>query len=134
LSALAGQLWLEMAALALAGLTSVAVGVSINASLQLGANPAMRGRVVALFFLIANGSNVVGGPMSGWLAETFGVRWSMGVNAAVTSAAALVLLAVWRRRLSEPSAITDTAPVDRPVVAPVPAASDGRPSVRPAPA
>ena len=132
LSALAGQLWLEMAALALAGLTSVAVGVSINASLQLGANPAMRGRVVALFFLIANGSNVVGGPMSGWLAETFGVRWSMGVNAVVTSAAAVALLAVWRRRLGEPSAITDTAPVDGPV-GPGPVVDDvPRPTVRPA--
>ena len=138
LSALAGQLWLEMAALALAGLTSVAVGVSINASLQLGANPAMRGRVVALFFLIANGSNVIGGPMSGWLAETFGVRWSMGVNAVVTSAAAVALLAVWRRRLGEPSAITDTAPVDGPAAtAPDPAGGEPealRPTVRPAPA
>ena len=110
LATVAGGLWLELVALALAGLTSVVVGVSLNASLQLGSDPAFRGRVIALFFLVANGSNVVGGPLSGWIAQTWGVRSSLGVNAAVTLAAAAVLGLLWARRLGEPSAISDPGP------------------------
>jgi MFS family permease len=106
----AGQLWVELVGLGLAGLTSVALGVSLNASLQLGSDPAMRGRVIALFFLIANGSNVIGGPISGWIAQTWGVRQSLAVNAVIILAAGAGLWLLWARRLREPSAIPDVGP------------------------
>jgi MFS family permease len=108
-AAAARPLWLEVAALVLIGFTSVTVGVGVNASLQLGAAPAMRGRVVALFFLIANGSNAVGGPMSGAIAQAAGVRASLAVNAAVVLVASAILGIAWSRRLGEPSAIPHAA-------------------------
>jgi MFS family permease len=58
----------------------------------------MRGRVMALYSILFLGSTPIGGPLSGWLAEQAGTRWSlmMGAVAAVISGA--VVLAALRRR------------------------------------
>ena len=48
----------------------------MNASLQLGAPAAMRGRIIAMYFYVMLGTNVAGGPLMGWIAE----RWSPGAT------------------------------------------------------
>ncbi len=87
---------------AVAGFVGLLLGVTLNASLQLGSPTAMRGRVIGLYFLVAFGSNVVGGPLVGWIAETWTAGASFGVSAVSVLAGALGLALHWRGRLAEP--------------------------------
>jgi MFS family permease len=82
---------------ALFGLALVIIGVatqtfttSTNSLVQLSTDPAMRGRVVAILLAIALGGTPIGAPIVGWVADTFGPRWALGVGAASGFAAALV--------------------------------------------
>jgi MFS family permease len=109
LAAPAPNLALEFFAVGLTGVASVAAGVSINASLQLGCRPEMRGRIIALYFLITYGSNVVGAPLMGWIAQTWSARWSLVAGAVPTLAAAAFVAVRWHGRLSEPGALPEAA-------------------------
>ena len=55
-----------------------------NAVVQLATDPAMRGRVLALLAVVFLGSTPIGGPITGWISETFGARWALALGA-VTS-------------------------------------------------
>lgn len=79
------------------GLTLVLIGVasltftnSTNSLMQLTTEPSMRGRVMALRLAIARGGTPIGAPILGWIADTFGPRWALGVGAASGFAAAIV--------------------------------------------
>lgn len=79
------------------GIALVAVGVSTqtftstsNSVLQLSSKPVMRGRVLAISIAIAVGGTPIGAPLVGWVADTFGPRWAIGVGAAAGLAAALI--------------------------------------------
>ncbi|GAA4005891.1 MFS transporter [Deinococcus rubellus] len=79
------------------GLTLVVVGISAqtfmnssNTIMQLSTEPAMRGRVMALRLAVALGAMPIGAPLLGWVADTFGPRWSMGMGAMSGLAALLV--------------------------------------------
>ncbi len=70
------------------GVMLVAVGMaaqmyttSTNSLVQLSTEPAMRGRVIAIQFAIALGGTPIGAPLVGWVADTFGPRWSLGLGA-----------------------------------------------------
>ena len=89
---------------ALFGLALVTVGLSAqtftttaNSTLQLSTDPAMRGRVMAMFFAIAVGGTPLGAPIVGWVADRFGPRWALGVGAASGILAALVAIDYLRR-------------------------------------
>ena len=89
---------------ALFGLALVVIGVSAQtftttsiATVQLATEPAMRGRVMAIFLAIALGGTPVGAPIVGWVADTFGPRWALGVGAASGFAAAFVGLRYLRK-------------------------------------
>jgi len=69
----------------------------------------MRGRIIALYFLITYGSNVIGAPLMGWIAQTWSARWSLVAGAVPTLAAAAVVGVRWRGRLSEPGALPEAA-------------------------
>jgi MFS family permease len=97
-----------MPGVAAAGFVGLLLGVTLNASLQLGAPTAMRGRVIGLYFLVAFGSNVAGGPLVGWIAETWTAGASFGVSAVAVLAVGLALAWHWRRRLAEPPAHPST--------------------------
>jgi MFS family permease len=109
LAAPAPSLALEFFAVGVTGIASVATGVSINASLQLGCRPEMRGRIIALYFLLTYGSNVVGAPLMGLIAQTWSARWSLAGGALPTLAVAAVLAIRWRRSLTEPGALAEVA-------------------------
>ena len=59
---------------------------------QLSTDPDMRGRVIAIFLAIALGGTPIGAPIVGWVADTFGPRWALGVGAAAGFAAAAVAI------------------------------------------
>ena len=79
------------------GLVLVVVGVfaqtfttTANSTVQLSTDPAMRGRVLAILLALALGGTPIGAPIVGWVADTFGARWAMGIGAASGLCAALV--------------------------------------------
>src|SRR6202035_4247167 len=61
----APSLPLELAALAVAGAASITFMATANSTLQLTAEPSMRGRVMALWFVGFQGSTPIGGPIVG---------------------------------------------------------------------
>ena len=79
--------------LAVAGAASVVYSSSTNGTLQIRADPPMRGRVVALYIMAFMGSTAVGGPLVGVVGEVFGPRASLWVGVIGCAAAALLALA-----------------------------------------
>jgi MFS family permease len=75
------------------GLANMTLIAATNTTLQLTARPDMRGRVISLYFLMIMGSTPIGGPITGWVAETLGTRWGMGMAAAAAGAATVLGLA-----------------------------------------
>ena len=65
---------LEAIALVPLGAASVTFAAGINSSLQLSADPAMRGRVMALYSVVFLGSTPIGGPITGWLSQSIDPR------------------------------------------------------------
>jgi MFS family permease len=76
-AAVAPTLPLELAALVFVGYGSITFNSYAKTTLQLAAEPAMRGRVMALWALAWQGSTPLGGPLVGWIAQDFGARWSL---------------------------------------------------------
>jgi MFS family permease len=60
-----------------AGFTMITLAQSANATVQLGVESTMRGRVMGLYILCFMGGTPVGAPIVGWVAELFGPRWGM---------------------------------------------------------
>ena len=72
------------------GLAAQTFNTSANSTVQLWTEPAMRGRVMAIYMAIAMGCTPLGAPLVGWVADRFGARWSLAVGAAAGFAAACV--------------------------------------------
>jgi len=62
------------------GFASLTMLTAANATIQMSTAPAMRGRVLALYIVVFLGATPVGSPVVGWVAETFGARWSIGIG------------------------------------------------------
>jgi MFS family permease len=99
-AAAAPSLGTAMVALVPLGMASVTFAAGVNSTLQLGAAPEMRGRVMALYSVVFLGSTPIGGPIVGWLAEVAGPRAGLvlGGVAALTAAAGGAI--AFDRRLS----------------------------------
>lgn len=74
-----------------AGATALTFTIAANSTVQMGSEPTMRGRVMALYLLCFLGGTPVGAPMIGALAEHFGARASLIVGGGVCAAAALLV-------------------------------------------
>jgi MFS family permease len=98
IAATAPTIELEALALVPVGAASVTFAAGINSSLQLAVDPAMRGRVMALYSVVFLGSTPIGGPLAGWLAETAGPRAGLVLGAVACLVAAGVAVAVLHRR------------------------------------
>jgi MFS family permease len=97
LAALAPNLALELAALAFAGAASISFMSTGNSTLQLAAEPSMRGRVMSLWFVAFQGSTPIGGPIIGVVMAVFGARAGLGLGAVTCAAAAVLGIAAMRR-------------------------------------
>jgi MFS family permease len=130
LAALAPNLGVELVLLALTGACSIAFMSTGNSTLQLSADPAMRGRVMSLWFVAFQGSTPIGGPAIGAVMALAGPRAGLGVGAVtclVVAALGLVSLRTrrapdTRQRSRLPSAPTRTPPPLPSHAAPVPPA------------
>jgi MFS family permease len=97
LAALAPNLVLELVALGLAGGASISFMSTGNSTLQLNAAPAMRGRVMSLWFVAFQGSTPIGAPIVGGVMEALGARAGLGLGAVTCGAVALAGFAALRR-------------------------------------
>lgn len=64
------------------GWTQQTFMTTANSTVQLWTEPAMRGRVMAIYMGIVNGCTLFGAPFVGWVANRFGARWALMVGAA----------------------------------------------------
>ncbi|QCB94532.1 MFS transporter [Cellulomonas shaoxiangyii] len=62
------------------GFASLTMMTAANTAIQMSTDPAMRGRVMALYMMVFLGATPIGSPIVGWIGETFGARWSIGVG------------------------------------------------------
>jgi MFS family permease len=84
--------------LPLVGLCSLTMLTSANATMQLGIEPTMRGRVMALYMTVLMGGTPIGSPFIGWIGQTFGARWSLIVGGALTVLGVLGSVLFFSRR------------------------------------
>jgi MFS family permease len=96
LATLAPSLALEVVALALAGAASISFMSTGNSTLQLRAEPEMRGRVMSLWFVAFQGSTPIGGPIVGGVMELAGARAGLALGAITCFVVALAGLAALR--------------------------------------
>ena len=87
-AAAAPNLLVALVAMGLVGATSVAFLSMGNSTLQLAAEPHMRGRVMALWAVAFLGSTPIGGPIAGAVSEQFGGRAGLALGAAACLLAA----------------------------------------------
>ncbi|WKX11000.1 MFS transporter [Streptomyces sp. NL15-2K] len=92
LSGLAPTFTTALLCLGLTGCAMVAFAQSANHRVQLGSDPAYRGRVMALYTLISQGTTPFGALLTGWLADRTGARGALCVSGVVCLAAALAAL------------------------------------------
>jgi MFS family permease len=87
-TALAPSAPVALAVLVGVGAASVMLMARGNATLQLEADPRMRGRVMALWLVAFLGTTPIGGPAVGWVSSSLGARWGLVVGAAACFVAA----------------------------------------------
>jgi MFS family permease len=93
---LAPSLAIELVALMFVGWGSISFMSMGNSTLQLTAEPGMRGRVMSLWFVSFQGSTPIGGPIVGWLMAAAGARAGLGIGAVTCFVVALAGLAALR--------------------------------------
>jgi MFS family permease len=81
----------------LVGLTSILYMTSTTAIIQVEADPALHGRILALQTFLLGGTIVLGGPILGWLADTMSARAPIVLGGIVCLVAAVWGLATNRR-------------------------------------
>ncbi|PZS27995.1 MAG: MFS transporter [Pseudonocardiales bacterium] len=80
------------------GLVMLTFTTAANASVQLGVEPTMRGRVMALYLMCFMGGTPVGAPIIGWVAGAFGPRWGLLGGGLICLLSAMVIAAFIARR------------------------------------
>ena len=97
---------IALVALVFMGLCSISFIATANATIQLKADPAMRGRVMALYAIAFLGSTPIGAPLVGWIADVTNPRVAIMVGGVATLAACIPLAFRYRRdHTSEASAV-----------------------------
>ena len=79
--------------LVLLGVASVTYSAVTNTTLQLNSHEVYRGRVLSLYTLLFAGTTPFGGALTGWLADVWGIRLALGLEAGICVLAVLGSLA-----------------------------------------
>jgi MFS family permease len=101
--------------LPIAGITSMTLMTAANSFVQMAADPAMRGRVLALYMAVFMGGTPIGAPLLGWVADHAGARWTLIGGGGITALGTVLIAAyvahrrgmvltryVWRGRQRQP--------------------------------
>jgi MFS family permease len=79
------------------GAAGLVFSVACNSFVQLGVEPQLRGRILALYFMCFMGGTPVGAPLVGWVSSHLGARWGLVSSGLVVLVAAVVVGAVLSR-------------------------------------
>ncbi|UDY24229.1 MFS transporter [Nocardioides sp. Kera G14] len=79
------------------GFCSLTLLNSANSTMQLEADPAMRGRVMALYMTVVQGGTPLGAPIIGWIGAEYGARWTLWLGGGMTIVGAILGIAVFAR-------------------------------------
>lgn len=79
----------------LLGLCLLTMLNSANTTVQLSVDPAMRGRVMALYMMVVMGGTPLGAPVVGWVGATFGARWTLIGGGAMSLLGILLAVALF---------------------------------------
>jgi MFS family permease len=90
LVAISPTLPVAILSLVLVGVMNIAFLARANTTLQLSADPAMRGRVMAMWTVAFLGSTPVGGPIVGYIGQVAGPRWGLATGAVACLTAAAI--------------------------------------------
>lgn len=97
LVSLSPTVWLFSLLLVPIGVLGMTTNITTNTRVQMAAEPAMRGRVMSLYMMVFVGGTPVGGPLLGWVSDTFGARIAFAAGGAVSLIAAAVIGLVMTR-------------------------------------
>ena len=67
------------------GAATISMGATANTLVQLAVPDQLRGRVMSVYTTVFAGSTPIGGPITGWLAATWGVPLSVGLGGALAA-------------------------------------------------
>jgi MFS family permease len=100
---------LALLAMVPVGFASMLFAITANSTLQQFTRADMRGRVMALYTTIFLGSTAIGGPITGWVAETWGAPATLVASGAVAVGAGLFAFRARRVAMPPVAAVpTDT--------------------------
>ncbi|MEU6610849.1 MFS transporter [Streptomyces shenzhenensis] len=103
-AALAPSYWLFALLMVPIGIFGLTVNVTANTAVQMATDPAMRGRVMALFMMVFMGGAPLGAPVVGWITDAYGPRAGFAIGGVVSAVAAaaigLILARIGGLRLS----------------------------------
>lgn len=96
--------------LALTGFAMMYFAQASNHRVQLGSDPAYRGRVMALYTLIFQGTTPLAALLTGFLSEHWGPRWALYTGGLISLTAAAAALPFTRRQPRTPPPTGDPNP------------------------
>ncbi|MEU1486355.1 MFS transporter [Streptomyces sp. NPDC005752] len=88
-ASLSPSVWLFSLLLVPIGMIGLTTNISANTSVQMAADPEMRGRVMSLYMMVFAGGTPVGAPIVGWISDVYGARTGMAAGGAISMLAAL---------------------------------------------
>jgi len=97
-AAVAPTLPLEVAALVPTGMAALAFQTTANSLIQTRSDPALRGRVMAMYAVVFIGTTPIGAPIIGWIAQQYGPRAALVLGSAAILGTAAVALWFARSR------------------------------------
>jgi MFS family permease len=100
-TSLAPNFWIALGMVFGLGASSVVFKSLASTWLQLTADPAMRGRVLAMLVVAIAGTTPIGAPAMGWVSEQFGTRATFALAGVCTAIAAAVVHLYVRRASTE---------------------------------
>ncbi|MFE6000542.1 MFS transporter [Streptomyces sp. NPDC056454] len=88
-ASLSPNVWLFSILLVPIGMLGLTTNITANTSVQMAADPEMRGRVMSLYMMVFAGGTPVGAPIVGWISDTYGARIGFAAGGAISLIAAL---------------------------------------------
>lgn len=96
-AALAPSYWLFALLMVPIGMFGMTINVTTNTMIQMGTDPAVRGRVMALYMMVFLGGTPVGAPIAGWVTDAYGPRAGFAAGGLIALAATAVVTLVLAR-------------------------------------
>jgi MFS family permease len=79
------------------GFCTITLLNSSNSTMQLGSEPAVRGRVMALYMTVVQGGTPIGSPIIGWIGSAYGARATLWVGGGLVLFGLVLAIAVLSR-------------------------------------